>query len=65
MPHSLAQHTSSGLLAGLGLCAIGASVVLALGLSLGLNLDHALPASNTAGLPELARGLLASIRIGG
>ncbi|MWV10584.1 hypothetical protein F3I62_00645 [Pseudomonas sp. R-28-1W-6] len=61
MPHSLAQHTSSGLLAGLGLCAIGASVVLALG----LNLDHALPASNTAGLPELARGLLASIRIGG
>lgn len=63
MPHSLEQHASSGLLAGLGLCAIGASVVLALGLSLGL--DQALPGSTAAGLPELARGLLASIRIGG
>ena len=59
MPRLLRQHAESGALAGFGLFAIAASVLLSM--AVGLGDERALQAS----LPDVVYGLLAAIRVGG
>lgn len=62
MPRLLRQHAESGALAGFGLFAIAASVLLSM--AVGLGDERALQAS-AASLPDALHGLLAAIRVGG
>ena len=60
MPRLLRQHAQSGALAGFGLFAIAASVLLSM--ALGLGDERAL---SGASLPDALHALLAAIRVGG
>ncbi|MDG9922445.1 MULTISPECIES: hypothetical protein [unclassified Pseudomonas] len=61
MPRLLRQHAQSGALAGFGLFAIAASVLLSM--VLGLGDERAL--SGGASQPDALHALLAAIRVGG
>lgn len=65
MARFIQQHVDSGTLAGFGLYGISAGVLLTLGLSLLHSLPESAAAGSAALLPDLARNLLASLRIGG
>lgn len=67
MARFIQQSVDHGALAALGLSGIAASVLLTLGFSLLTALPDSLSggAGSTAALPDIARNLLASLRIGG
>lgn len=61
MARLIRKHADSGALAGFGLCAIAASVLLSLVLGLGGDLRAQ---SHTANLPEVLQNLLSAVRVG-